>query len=126
MTSPFEQIVPLSFQRRGGQQVAVTQAPAHDVTLIAALGRAIHWQSLIESGHYRSVTELATAEGKTEATVRAVIKLSLLAPDLIEEILAGHQPRRLTLLYFQRKALPMQWTEQRELFARFREDGAGE
>ena len=123
MTSPFEQIVPLRFQRRGVQRVAVTPAPVHDVTLIAALGRALWWQSLIASGHYRSVTELATAEGKTEATVRAVIKLSLLAPDLIEEILAGNQPRRLTLLYFQRNSLPVEWGEQRELFARFREDG---
>jgi hypothetical protein len=98
MTSPVEQIVPLSFRRRGVQRVAVTPAPVHDVTLIAALGRAHCWYSLIECGHYRSVTELTTAEHKTEATVRAVIKLSLLALDLIEEILAADQPRRLTLL----------------------------
>jgi hypothetical protein len=58
--------------------------------------------------------------------VRAVIKLSLLAPDLIEEILAGYQPRRLTLLWFQRNSLPVAWPEQRKLFERFRAVGTGE
>ncbi len=41
-----ERFVPLTFQRRGGQHVAVTQAPKHDVTLITALGRALWWQSV--------------------------------------------------------------------------------
>ena len=126
MNTHLEEFIPLNFQRRGGQHVAVTQAPKHDVTLITALGRALWWQSLIELGHYQSVTELAAAEGRTEATVRAVIKLSLLAPDLVEEILAGYQPRQLTLLWFQRNTLPVEWTEQRDLFARFREVGVRE
>jgi hypothetical protein len=118
-----EQIIPLTFQRHGVQQVAVGDQPAHDVPLLEALGRALYWQQFLDEGRYGSIAERAAAEGLHKTTVRVVVKLCRLAPDLIALILAGRQPHSLTLHWLQRNTLPVKWAEQRELFARFCEDG---
>ena len=75
---------------------------------------------------FRGIAELAAAEGLHKTTVRVVVKLSSLAPDLVEQILAGRQPRRLTLCWLQRHRLPVEWPAQRELIASFEsEPGRG-
>lgn len=124
MTGVLEQFVPLTFQRHGVQRVAVSDQPAYDVPLLEALGRALYWQQFLDEGRYGSIAELAAAEGLHKTTVRVVVKLSRLAPDLVALIVAGRQPPRLTLHWLQRNPIPVGWNEQRELFARFREDSA--
>jgi hypothetical protein len=121
-----EQFVPLTFQRHGVQWVAIGDRPTHDVPLLEALGRALYWQQFLDAGCYGSIAELAAAEGLHKTTVRVVVKLSLLAPDLVALILAGRQPPSLTLHWLQRHTIPVQWPAQRELFTRFRENGVGE
>ena len=49
-------------------------------------------------------------------------RLTLLAPDIIEQFMAGKQPRRLTLMWFQRNRLMVDWHAQRQLMATFEED----
>jgi hypothetical protein len=46
--------------------------------------------------------------------------MGLLAPDLIEELMAGKQPRRLIAHWLIRNRIPSLWSEQRALFDQFR------
>ncbi len=126
MNGRLEQFIPLTVQRHGVQRVAVGDQPAYDVPLLEALGRALYWQQFLDAGCYGSIAELAAAEGLHKTTVRVVVKLCRLAPDLIALIVAGRQPPSLTLHWLQRHTIPVGWTKQRELFARFREAGADE
>ena len=126
MNGHVEQFIPLIFQRHGVQRVGVGDQPAHDVPLLEALGRALYWQQFLDEGRYGSVAELAAAEGLHKTTVRVVVKLCRLAPDLVALIVAGRQPPILTLHWLQRNTIPTEWPEQRELFARFRRVGACE
>ena len=48
-----------------------------------------------------------------------LLRLTLLAPDIIEQLMAGRQPRRLTLMWFQRKPLPVDWQAQRDIITNF-------
>jgi len=120
-----ETFVPLTLRRRGVQRLM--QAPpeareTHDSTLIEGIARAFHWQRLLDSGVMTSGSDIARAEGLHHSTVNELLRLTLLAPDIIELLLAGRQPRRMTLMWFQRHPLPVDWQAQRQVVARFEED----
>lgn len=120
-----EAFVPLTLRRRGVQRLM--QAPpevreTHDSTLIEGIARAFHWQRLLDSGVMTSGSDIARAEGLHHSTVNELLRLTLLAPDIIELLLAGRQPRRMTLMWFQRHPLPVDWQAQRQVVARFEED----
>lgn len=119
MNSELETFVPLAFKRRGVQRLAVTDAPAHDTTFLAGLGRAFYWQHLLDTGVVKSGSEIASHEGLHHSTVNELLRLTLLAPDIIEQLMAGRQPRRLTLMWFQRNSLPVDWRAQRDIVASF-------
>lgn len=117
-----ETFVPLALRRRGVQRLM--QAPpeareAHDSTLIEGLARALHWQRLLDSGAMASGSDIARAEGLHHSTVNELLRLTLLAPDIVELLLAGRQPRRMTLMWFQRHPLPVDWMAQREIVRGF-------
>lgn len=118
-THSLETFVPLNFQRRGVRRLAVTGSPSHDSTLLEGLARACYWQQLLDTGVMPSGSAIARAEGLHHSVVNELLRLTLLAPDIIESWLAGRQPRRLTLMWFQRHPLPVDWQAQRELMARF-------
>jgi hypothetical protein len=63
-------------------------------TLIKALVRAHRWRRRIESGQAKSITDLAEQEGDTDAWL---LPLTCLAPDVVEAVLDGRQPKRLRL-----------------------------
>ena len=94
--------------------------PRPDDTLIRALARAHRWQRLLEEGKYRSAAEIADAEGVTRSFFNRLLRLALLAPDIVEAILEGRQPRGLVLEELTR-AMPSAWEEQqhRLTFERF-------
>ena len=48
---------------------------------------------MLEEGRYRSAGELAGAEGVTRSFVNRLLRLTLLAPDIVEAILDGRQPK---------------------------------
>jgi hypothetical protein len=83
------------------------------------LGRAYYWQHLLDTGVMTSGSAIARAEGLHRSVVNELLRLTLLAPDLIEQLMAGRQPRRLTLMWFQRHRLPVEWSAQREIMGRF-------
>jgi hypothetical protein len=64
-----------------------------DDTLIKALARAHRWNRMLEGGEYVSMTELAKAEGVTESYLARILRLTLLAPKLVEAMLEGKRAR---------------------------------
>jgi hypothetical protein len=74
-----------------------TPTPRRDDTLIKALVRAYRWRRRIESGQAESITDLAEQENVTDAYICRLLPLTCLAPDIIEAILDGRQPKGLKL-----------------------------
>jgi hypothetical protein len=98
--------IPLTWKRRGGRKVIVAPDGGHvwapakprpDETLIRALARAHRWKRLLDERKYRSAVELAEAEGVTRSFVNRLLRLTLLAPDIVEAILEGRQPKGMQL-----------------------------
>lgn len=119
MNDELETFLPLTFKRRGVQRLAATDAPAHDTTFLEGLGRAFYWQKLLDCGAMKSGSDIARNEGLHPSTVTELLRLTLLAPDIIERLMAGKQPRRMTLMWFQRNRLPVDWQTQRDIIASF-------
>jgi hypothetical protein len=82
--------------------------PRPDETLIRALARVHRWKRLLEEGKYRSAGELAEAEGVTRSFVNRLLRLTLLAPDIVEAILEGRQPKGVQLEELT-DAMPSEW-----------------
>ena len=77
-----------------------------------ALARAFRWKRMLDSGEYATIAELAAREKIAAPYLTRTMRLAQLAPDLVESILDGRQPRGLTLESL-REALPEGWAEQR-------------
>jgi hypothetical protein len=115
--------IPMRLQRRGGRKLIMTPEgaaapapkPRPDETLIKALVRAHRWRRKIESGRAKSITDLAEQEGVTDAYVCRVLPLTCLAPDVVEAILDGRQPKGLRLAEMLGNG-PVGWDEQRWLW----------
>lgn len=105
--------------RFGGEFVPGKVATQHDQPLLVALTRAFYWQQMIDDGVVGSGSEIAQREGLHHSTVNELLRLTLLEPAVIQSILAGQQPRCMSLLWFQRNPLPTEWMAQREVVARF-------
>ena len=113
--------IPMQLQRRGGRKLIMTPEgaavptpkPRRDETLVKALVRAHRWRRKIESGQAKSITDLAEQEGVTDAYVCRLLPLSCLAPDIVEAILDGRQPKGLRLGEMLGNG-PLTWTAQRE------------
>ncbi|MFN3727485.1 MAG: hypothetical protein ACK4SZ_14415 [Allosphingosinicella sp.] len=115
--------VPLTVRKRGGRKQVVTPdgagwgqpRPRVDNTMVKAIARAHRWKRLMESGRFASVTELAEAEKINQSYLCRVLRLTLLAPDIVEAILDGRQPPRLSLAALM-GPFPLSWTEQYQAF----------
>jgi hypothetical protein len=112
--------IPMRFQRRGGRkrivapdgsEIAPTLNPQPDGTLVKALARAWRWQKLLDDGVYTSVTEISEAENIGKSYVSRILRLALLAPDIVEAILGGRAHHALMLESLERP-LPASWEEQ--------------
>ncbi len=102
MTAPAQTLtvrVSFTIRRRGGRKLAIAAdgttlvppRPRIDSTLVKALARAHRWNRLLESGRYGSAAELAAAEKINPSYVSRVLRLTLLAPDIVEAIVEGRQ-----------------------------------
>ena len=118
--------IPMTWKRQGGRKVIIAPdggdawAPARprpDETLIRALARAHRWKAMLEDSRYRSAGELAEAEGVTRSFVNRLLRLTLLAPDIVEAILDGRQPKAMQLEELTR-VMPSGWEEQRSALLR--------
>ncbi|MEI7833425.1 MAG: hypothetical protein WCJ56_09530 [bacterium] len=88
--------------------------PATQESLVIALARAHRWKALLESGRFRSIDELAQVIKLDRSYVGRILRLTLLAPDIIQTILDGKEPSGLSLGKLT-KTLPLDWVEQREV-----------
>ena len=113
--------VPMTFKLRGGRKVIIlpdgTQGnplprATIDNTMIKAIARAFRWQAMLENGTYGCIEDIARAERINGSFVSRVIRLALLAPDIVELILAGKQPAALTLKGLM-APFPVEWDRQR-------------
>jgi hypothetical protein len=115
--------VPFSVRQCGGRKVVVAPegagwAPPRaqvDSTLVKALARAFRWRQMLEDGRYASIAELARAEKINESYVCRVLRLTLLAPDIVEAILDGRRPDM--MLPSLMGPLPADWAQQRTAWA---------
>lgn len=116
--------VPLLFRRRGHRTLLVAPSPAEaeaaagarlDPAIVKTLGKAFHWQLLLDEGRYTTVRELALALQIDPGWAAEVLRMTLLAPDMVEAIMEGRQPRHWTLqtLRGRDRTLPRDWDEQR-------------
>jgi hypothetical protein len=115
--------IPMRFQRRGGRKRIVASdgsemvpasKPQPDGTLVKALARAWRWQRMLDKGIYASVSEIGDAESISKSYVSRILRLALLAPDIVETILSGQTDQSLMLERLERP-LPASWEEQRGL-----------
>lgn len=94
--------VPFRVVKRGGRkemQMPDGVRPEHktDNTLVKALGRAFRWKRMLESGEFATMHELAEREVIAPTYMSRVLRLTLLAPQIVELILEGHQRPEMTL-----------------------------
>lgn len=117
--------VPFRLVKRGGRKEMQLppDAPAQrrpDDALVKALARAFRWKRILESGKFATIAELAAREGIAVSYLTRVLRLTQLAPDLVEAILDGRQPADLTLETL-REPAPAEWQTQMSWLCRNRE-----
>jgi len=115
--------VPLKLKKRAGRKEviltdvfgggAIERMP-HQEALVVALARAHRWQKLLDEGKFRSVSDLAREIGLDVSFTAGLLRLTLLAPDIVEAILMGEEPSGLSLTILARQ-LPVEWGEQRAI-----------
>lgn len=94
--------------------------PRRDRALIRAVVLAHAWMQRLDAGNPRSIIGLAKAEKACVLHTAKLLPLAYLAPNLVEMILEGRQPPRLTLTALIAQPLPHSWPEQRAHFAALR------
>jgi hypothetical protein len=95
-----------------GSELTPPRHPQPDTTLVKALARAWRWQRLLDRGVYASVSEIAEAERISKSYVSRLLRLVLLAPDIVEAILAGTTGPAVGFEQLE-TGVPMSWEEQR-------------
>jgi hypothetical protein len=112
--------VPLAVRHRPGRKTVVTVGgPAGDATIrtradpamVKALARAFRWKRMSEGGRYASISEIAAAEKIDRGFVGSILRLTLLAPDIVEAILNGRQSPTLGLPRLL-QPFPLEWGRQ--------------
>src|SRR5882724_10876638 len=114
--------IPVTFRQRAGRKQILSpsgsapwsSAPRVDTALLKAVVRAHRWREMLESGEYTSAAELAKAEKVNDSYLSRILRLTLLAPEIVEAIVMGKQPTTMQddeLL----RPLPAQWPQQKSV-----------
>ena len=74
----------------------------------SATVQARRWQSMLASGEAASIQDIATRDRICPIYTGQVLPRAFLAPDLVEAILDGRQPARLSLIGMIDATTPMQ------------------
>ena len=117
-------LVPLTIKHRQNRKLLIPPAPdatgaagGFDAPMIKTLGKAFYWKRLIDEGVYPTTADLARALKVETGWAAEVLRMTMLAPDIVEAIFEGRQPRHLNLhtLRGRQDLLPRDWGEQRRL-----------
>jgi hypothetical protein len=110
--------IPLTFRKRGGRKLVVTPdgaawapPPRIDNAMVKALARAFRWQRMLDEGVHGTLEDLARAKGLAPSYVNGILRLTLLAPEIVEPIPDGRQPAELRLNDLL-EGLPLCWSRQ--------------
>jgi hypothetical protein len=112
--------IPFRLVKRGGRKEmqmpdGVAQSKRTNNTLVKALARAFRWKSTLESGEFTTIAELAESEGIAPSYMARVLRLTLLAPDIVETILKGRFGSDVTLARVL-EPFPVVWARQTAFF----------
>jgi hypothetical protein len=110
--------IPLTFRKRGGRKLVVTPdgaewapRPRVDNAMVKALARAFRWRKMLDTGVHATLVDLARAKGVDATYISRMLRLTLLAPDIVEAVLDGRQPADLQLDDLQ-DGFPLGWVDQ--------------
>jgi hypothetical protein len=110
--------VPMTFRKRGGRKLVVAPdgaewapRPRVDNAMVKALARAFRWRKMLDTGVYGTLEELARAKGVAPSYISGILRLTLLAPAIVEAILDGRQRVDLQLDDLL-EGLPLEWGRQ--------------
>jgi hypothetical protein len=114
--------ISFTFRQRSGRKQIISPtgaspwspAPRVDAALIKAIVRAYRWREMLETGEYGSAADLAKAEKVNASYLSRILRLTLLAPEIVEVIIAGQQPSTLQVDDLLRP-LPAQWPQQKSI-----------
>lgn len=109
--------VPFRVVKRGGRKEmqfpeGATEPRRTDSTLVKALARAFRWKRMLETGEFATIAELAERDGIAPSYMTRVLRLTLLAPDIVEAILDGGQGPDVALARVL-EPFPVEWERQR-------------
>lgn len=116
--------VPITIKSRGGRKLVLAPDGAEitapvtrhvDNAMVKAIARAFRWRHMLENGEYTTIREIAAAEKINETYVGRVLRLTLLAPDIVEAIINGRQPAGLQLDGLMRR-FPVVWQAQHDTY----------
>ena len=110
--------IPLTFTKRGGRKLVVTPGgaewaprPRVDNAMVKALARAFRWRKMLDEGVHGTLKDLARAKRLPPSYVSGILRLTLLAPEIVESILDGRQPVELQLDHLL-DGFPLEWERQ--------------
>ena len=113
--------IPVKFYRRNGRQMVLAKddasgtnhqaAPAPDNALASNLAKAWMWQEQLESGEYATLNELGRAKGVDRTYISRILRLTSVAPDIVESILSGKEPAGMSVRSLN-KRFPDLWCQQ--------------
>lgn len=120
--------IPLRLRKRGGRKLVVVpkgatawappRARVYNAT-VKAIARAHRWREMMENGMHSTIAHVAAAEKMNASYVGRVLRMTLLAPEVVEAILDGQQPAEMTLAALMRP-FPMIWRQQMEELSKVR------
>jgi hypothetical protein len=108
--------IPFCLVKRGGRKEirlpdGTSSQRKADNTLIKALARAFRWKRMLETGGFATIAELAAHEGIAPSYMTRLLRVTLLAPDIVEAILDGRQGAEMTLARLL-APFPIEWGDQ--------------
>ena len=118
--------VPISIRKRGGRKVVLAPdgtvgdtrklfCQQVDNAMVKAIARAFRWREMLENGTYSTIKEIADFEDINQSYVARILRLTLLAPDIVDGFIDGRQPPELTLPTLMKRFSPS-WKDQRAAF----------
>ena len=117
--------ISITFGRRGGRKTLITPdcssgaaplRPQANSALITALARAFRWRKQLEAGVYATIAEIAAAEKIDDSYASRILRLTFLAPDIVEGILNPESIGTAALRQMLRP-FPVEWASQRLLLS---------
>ena len=110
--------VPFRIVKRGGRKEmhlpeGAEQVRKPDSTLVKALARAFRWKRMLGAGEFATIGELAAREGIAPSYMTRILRLTLLAPEIVQAILDGKQWAEVTLDQAL-EPFPVAWSEQQD------------